>query len=338
MAWRCRSILFAVAVTTICGSSMAEAVPRPPRPPEQPANGPGGAAFIYEGVNAERIGAPPDGYWVFRPSHLRLDASPDESVLPVVLFFHGFTALDPVVYRSWIDHIVRRGAIVIYPDYQDNNLFNLAWSEIQGNAFAAIRAARASITGNPTADWNRVAVIGHSLGGVLAANYAALAVDEGLPRPAAMMLIEPGGCAGCDPVADDEGLPLAVLRGLASDTLTYVIVGADDSIVGDGAAKRIWGDLESVPLDRRDYSTIHGDVRGMPYLRATHLFPQTDGVLSTVDALDWFGTWKFFDLLADCAFHQIGCEVAMNDSAEQRFMGLWSDGDPVTEADITDGP
>jgi len=338
MAWRSRSILAVVVVATICGSGMAGAVPRPPRPPEQPANGPGGAAFLYEGVDAERVGAPPDGYWVFRPSHLRLDATADESSLPVVIFFHGFTALDPVVYRSWIDHIVRRGAIVIYPDFQDNHLFDPEWSAFQDNAFAAIRAARDSMTGKPWADWNRVAVIGHSLGGVLAANYAALAVDEGLPRPHAMMLVEPGGCAGCDPVDDDDGIPLAALGGVAADIVAYVMVGADDVVVGDGAAKRIWADLASVPLDRRDYITVHGDVRGVPFLRATHLFPQTDGVLSTVDALDWFGTWKFFDLLADCTFNDQRCDIALNDTDEQRFMGLWSDGEFVTGADITDDP
>ena len=54
--------------------------------------------------------------------------------------------------------------------------------------------------------------------------------------------------------------------------------------------------------------------------------------------LDWYGTWKFFDALTDCSFDDTGCDAALGNTPEQRFMGIWSDGTPVTEAEITDDP
>ncbi len=316
-------------------------LPTPPRPPEQPAGGPGGAAFAFEGVSATRIGRPPEGFWLFEPTTLRLGEDPAAAgPLPVVIFFHGFTALDPQVYRGWIDHIVQRGAIVVYPDYQESLPLRPAWDTFLPNALQAVRAALAELAsgGRTPPDLSRVAVVGHSLGGILAADFAAMAVAEGLPVPAALMPVEPGGCDGCGQLPGDDGVPLADLRTVAATTRALVVVGEDDDVVGETAAKLIWAGLSAVPLDRRDYVTLRSDHRGLPPLRATHLQPQTGGFGGVTDALDWYGTWKLFDALTSCAFAGEACEVALGDTAAQRFMGVWSDGEPVTEARVTDEP
>lgn len=78
----------------------------------------------YAGVVATRYGEAPLGYWLFEPTAPRgggADGVAD--VLPVVVFLHGFTAVDPARYRLWIDHLVQRGAIVIYPEYQRASSF-----------------------------------------------------------------------------------------------------------------------------------------------------------------------------------------------------------------------
>ena len=41
-------------------------------------------------------------------------------ILSSFVFCHGWGALDPHGYRAWIDHMVRRGAIVVWPNYQDS--------------------------------------------------------------------------------------------------------------------------------------------------------------------------------------------------------------------------
>lgn len=49
------------------------------------------------------------------------------------------------------------------------------------------------------------------------------------------------------------------------------------------------------------------------------------------DALDYYGYWKLFDGLTDCAFRRTNCNYALSGTAEQRYMGKWSDGVPVKE-------
>jgi len=330
-----------VALLGLVPAATTAALPTPPRPPEQPAAGPGGRAVAFEGVNATRIGRLPDGAWLFEPTDLRLDgtAAPTPSTVPLVIFLHGFTAVDPAPYRAWIDHLVRRGAIVVYPDYQTLNPFETGFDAFQPNALAGVRAALAELktTTRIRPDLSRVAVVGHSLGGVLAANYAAIAAQENLPVPTVLLAVEPGGCEGCGEVRRG-GTPLADLAAIPASTHALVIVGEDDDIVGERAARRIWADLTTVPLDRRDYVTLPSDHRGFPPLRATHLMPQTAGLGGAEDALDWYGTWKLLDALIACAFADDWCATALGDTPEQRFMGLWSDGEPVTEAGVTDEP
>ncbi len=330
-----------VSVAVLAGSAAPAMVPRPPRPPEQPAGGPGGLSFHYDGVSARRFGTPPTGFWLFEPAHLQLDdaVTPDDP-LPVVIFIHGYTALDPDVYRGWIDHIVRGGATVIYPDYQRVNPLGEAWRSYPDDLLSGVEAAvhELGLPGHPPVDLTRVAVVGHSLGGVLAVDYAATAQEHALPVPGVAMVLQPGGCGGCRGIPDDEGVPLPNFSTIARQTLVEVIVGEDDDVVGADAAKKIWTGLSDLPLDQRDYITLRSDLHGVPFLRATHWLPQTAGFRGAQDALDWYGPWKLLDLLMACAFTGASCDVALNNAQKQRAMGLWSDGQPVNEALVSDEP
>jgi hypothetical protein len=58
----------------------------------------------------------------------------------------------------------------------------------------------------------------------------------------------------------------------------------------------------------------------------------------TIDALDFYGTWKLFDGLSDAAFYGRNREYALGNTPEQRFMGRWSDGVPVRELQVTTIP
>ena len=52
------------------------------------------------------------GVWIFRPA-----GEPKR----LVIFFHGQggpTETTPANHRPWIDHLVKRGAVVVYPRYE----------------------------------------------------------------------------------------------------------------------------------------------------------------------------------------------------------------------------
>src|SRR4051812_23467778 len=95
--------------------------------------------------------------------------------------------------------------------------------------------------------------------------------------------------------------------------------------------------MTGVQIDRKDLVEVRSDGHGEPLLFASHPMPAT-GVFGTLDALDWYGTWKLLDGLMGCAFEGAWCAYALGNTPEQRFMGEWSDGVPVLELRVTDDP
>jgi dienelactone hydrolase len=323
------AISFSLAVMGVSGTPAVL-----PSPPQQPTSGPGSSAYRYQHVIAERVGKEPTGFWLFTPSD-PTSATP----LPVVIFLHGFSAVDPETYRAWIDHIVRRGSVVVYPDYQTKDLTATPVGDYEANAIAGIRSAlkRLGDQSAVSTDLSRIVIVGHSLGGVLAFNIAALASSSDLPRVVAIMSVEPGGCMECGGISTLLNVPYVDLSTINPDARIVVMVGDRDTVAGDQGAKVAWSRLTSVPLDRRDYVVLHSDMWGSPSLIADHYVP----IASSADppnTLDWYGTWKFLDLLTDCALSDIGCADALGGSTAQLNMGQWSDGRSVTPPTITAPP
>jgi pimeloyl-ACP methyl ester carboxylesterase len=306
-------------------------------PPAQPESGPGGAASAYDGVVARHYGAEPDGtvdptgFWLFEP------AEPNETAamgpVPLVIFLHGAGPTDPVWYRAWIDHIVRRGAVVLYPDFDE--LFGIEpTSEDQrlnlSYMLAGIRDGLAELEAGEhvAVDLAKVAAVGHSFGGMLAAKYAAIAAAEGLPAPSAIMPVMPG----CE-------CPFAIEVGtIPATTRVIMLTSRQDSDAGERWSKPMWDAMTLVPLEQRDYVLLWSDWHGEPNLVVSHATPATHAEWDPLDALDWYGTWKLFDLLSDCSFFGTDCDAALGNTPEQRFMGTWSDGVPVAEPTVTDEP
>lgn len=312
----------------------------PPAQPTQPATGPGGAAVAYDGLLAQHFGPEPDGaseptgYWLFEPTRPRAGVAPGP--LPLVIFLHGYTGTDPEIYHAWIDHIVRRGAILIYPDWQPADASKTDNARTLPDTLTAIRAALAELRQGHHAqpELTRVALFGHSFGGMLGVQYAALAAADGLPVPKTILLASPG-CWGppfsCGPVP-----PLADLSTIPATTRLLILAMAGDPIVGTEPA-RLWTHLSSIPLANRDFIYYVGDAHGAPPLQPAHDIPATT-LWNPLDAYDWYGTWKWFDALMSCSFAHQDCQVALGNTPAQRFMGHWSDGTPVAEPIVTDDP
>lgn len=317
------------------------------RPPSQPTSGPGGSDYLHADVLSRRFGAGGDEYWIFQPQ----DPTPQSA--PVVVFVHGWGGTDPRVYGAWIRHIVRKGHIVIYPRYQDRlSAPSIEMSDATRRTVTeALDRLRTDGPVRPLED--RIAWVGHSLGGNIAASLAATYASNGLPTPAALMAVEPGG---------DSRLPLADLSGMPVDALVLLIVGDADLIVADRGARTIFNGLSHLNSDNLDLITVRSDAYVGFSFQADHFaplaiiagFPSDEattaggesararrGLLSRLhrdrtaqrnapDVLDFFGYWKLLDGLLDAAFRGVNRDYALGDTERQRFMGIYSDGTPVT--------
>jgi pimeloyl-ACP methyl ester carboxylesterase len=234
---------------------------------------------------------------------------------PLVIFVHGYSAMYPDTYRGWLNHLVKRGNIVVYPRYQE--LLLTPPNEYFPNVIASVRQALVVLRepGHVMPDLERVAVVGHSAGAVQAANYCVQARAEELPVPKAAMFVQPGQ----GPERGPKMVPLDDCAKIPAEMRLAIVVSDADAIVGTVCATRIWQDTKQVR--DRSFITVQSDAHGTPALRANHLSP-VSWTREATDALDWFCYWRLFDGLMDAAFS--GREYVADPD-----MGAWSDGTPV---------
>jgi pimeloyl-ACP methyl ester carboxylesterase len=327
--WRTGWRMAVVAmVCLLAGVWFAPAMAQEPAPPAQPADGPGGSGYAHAAVATERVGDLPTGEWVFVPEGV---ADAVRAEMPVVLLLHGFGATDPQTYRGWITHLVRSGNVVVYPDYQPEGFLVFDQAAFVENMVAGTERAFDQAGLDPDA----IHVVGHSLGAVIGVAAIGEGPDGGLPPVASLTLVAPGGCSTCGSTSG-FGIPLPETLEVPAGMLVHAVTGSDDAIVGDGDARAIWSRLEDIPAGQKRFVDVRSDGHGEPVLVADHLFVQSDGFGSGVDALDWFGAWRPLDALIACAETGELCEVALGTDAEALFMGEWSDGTPVAPMVVVD--
>ncbi len=205
------------AAVTTTSSSTANA-PRPgpprdatPRRPDLPADVE--VSFAGEGAR---------GAWVFR----RKGAAKE----PVLLFLHGWAAVNPELYGPWLTHLVREGSTVVYPVYQDAPFLapNLAFEGVVAGVEAALAEEQLPREGG--------VVAGHSAGAAMSADSAASAERLGLPPARAIFSAFPGRMIHGIPLRLPE---IADPRTIPRSTRIVSLYGTDDETVGDTTAKRI---------------------------------------------------------------------------------------------------
>jgi pimeloyl-ACP methyl ester carboxylesterase len=348
-----------IATFATSTSTSTQAVPVSPLPPEQAASGPGSRAYAHASLTASRFGSGADEVQVFEP------AEPTPERAPVVVFCHGWSAIDPVHYGDWITHIVRRGYTVVFPRYQTD--FRTPPANFTRHALNGTKHALDQLRspGHVLPDERGLAFVGHSMGGLVAANLAALAARGMLPPPLALMSVTPGKTW---PEASRIAFPLQDLSVLPANLLLLSVANDDDDFVRDVDARKVYRGAVNVAEENKNYVRMFSDEHGEPALRADHRAPSAPGglIASTeplpfgvgtsartavsgrvtgrmadeedggrgevvTNALDYYGTWKLFDGLADAVFRGVHREYALGNTPQQRYMGEWSDRTPVRE-------
>jgi predicted esterase len=305
-------------------------------PPNQPKCGPGSTEYAHDSLIIHNFAENPDGYWLYEP------ACPKPDSANVVVFMHGYGAYNPMIYGAWIKHLVLKGNIVIYPRYQ-KNLFSPSTDKFVENAAKGIRDALLELrSGNYTKPIiDQISFVGHSYGGVISANLGINYRDFDIPYPNVLMLCSPG-------TGPFSGGLLENYSEIPEDTKLLVLVGEDDKTVGDKIGKLIYETAEKVK-NRNLLRQFH-DAYGKPNITAGH--NESYGVdeyfdtglrnISTsrakrkgeINATDYYGYWKLFDALLDCARSNENCNIAFGNTPEQRSLGKWSDGTSIKEFEV----
>jgi acetyl esterase/lipase len=314
----------------LCYLTMAALPLLAQRPPAQPTSGPGGSNYSYASYTklgpfypAGSEGNPALLYLIYQP------ASPQPQTAPVVLFLHGYPVTDPSYYEQWMIHICRKGYTVVFAQYMDDLLNSLPYGT---NAQASYRDALTRLQSGgsyvkPATDGSGKilsGIVGHSLGGYLSVNVAALAgeANSGIPMPKGIFAIEPSN--GVTLPADYSLIP--------STTQIVMAAGQSDTVVCTSGSTTLWDLLPQVNPSNKIFVTIPSDSHGKPMLVADHTFPVTypAPMNAQVNALDYYGTWKLSVGTLNCSIYGSDCDYAVaQGTPNQLSMGAWSDGVPV---------
>ena len=339
------SITTLLFLSTLCftGTTLAAGVTWP----AQPAFGPGGTDYAYDYVcTPESHGYGDTKYTIYEPCLSPTERVPAHEALPVLAFLHGWQS-NPgnlLPYARFIEHLVKKGFIVIYPQYQ--NLFTIP-NRYVVNAGNALAGALDYIAAHPTdhvqpritAGEIQMGVIGHSYGGITAANIAVKYGDYGLPRPRAlMMLMATSGTTRNRVTYWWETTPLD------PDTDLVVVAGDKDTLAKDEGGGSVWNHASQIDNSRKSWILLKSDTYGgLKAMLADHLSPCSAnatqlGMRSVLNAFDYNGFWKWATALMNDAFYGVDGNWVFGNTHKQRDMGQWSDGQPVTEPEVSLSP
>ena len=253
-----RSLVVALAWAALAAPAAAAS------PPAQPRSGAGGVSNPDAEVVKRAVGRTGTATYVY---HLAGEPAEPRTV---VVVFHGWGAVNPMTYGGWIDHLARRGHLVLFPSFQQVGRTR----PVEATAVAAglVKDALAELRSDRVARPNldRVAYLGHSAGAAIAVNLAATARARELPVPRLVFATMPGG------IASDEkarGILLEDLGGVDPATAIVTMIGDREFQAADRASRRILREASNVPPGRKLFMRSGSDDHGFPSLAATLASP-----------------------------------------------------------------
>jgi dienelactone hydrolase len=264
---------------------------------------------VFQNIRVMTEGNGSDRAYAFYPA----DQSPEK--LPLVIFLHGWMGTNPKNFGALIDHLVRRGSVVVYPVYQiDGNTPPQIITDIAAKSISGI-LKRLDKENPNLIDSQKVMYYGFSMGASMSINFAANPNKYNLPIPKGMILAAPGDAKH---VAQGELATSIVTTPIHQVPLNIPIVlmtGQEDKSIGVPTATSYWNEIcaqnrqkifiswppgkadhESIasghgapgaPDDRYDFPNINEPT---PTDNLTRLenFPES----KSINNLDFYGQWK----------------------------------------------
>lgn len=305
-----KNIIFAVTLLLVTGAGVKAEVLFAPITSGYGANG-------SYAIQADKFPSPRydrENVYVFRPQGI-------DRPVPVIFFAPGYNNNDPREYRALIDHIVSRGYALVYAPFQilsgDITLHEKRYDTIWAGFEEAVDRYGESF------DLDRVGYAGHSYGGAAVLAMALRGVERrGWGSKGLLLYALAPWYYYQVSLRDFVNFP--------SHAKLVVQVYENDGVCDHRMGREMF-DRVNLPSSEKDFLMLRSQERMGYRLDAAHGTP-SDG--TDENALDYFGVYRIFDALAEYAFNgdERGKQIALgNGGAEQRFMGLWPDGQPVRE-------
>lgn len=281
--------------------------------------------------------------WIYQPHNIKAD----DIAGSVVIYLHGFAVAAPTPYEAHIEHLVKQGHYVIFPQYQpgwcDPFSIELLWGVIKiiGKqspiewVTLAEEGSRCALESLPFHNRNnliqnyRVYLFGHSLGGAFAMMWGSL--NSGITVTAAVLSSpQPAGFASVPKwirflfrglfgndinvpnVAGETKFPVAILH------------AADDKVA---PLSDIRPSYEALGSTSKAVYQVQSDTHGYPPLKATHNIALGLPSGTQQDTLNWRYVWSALDQVMQMTPAPQGGNVAVD--ALEFSMGYWSDGIPI---------
>ncbi len=273
-----------------------------------------------------------DGYWLFLPKN------PQPDTAEVLLFLHGYGGYNPMIYGKWIKHLVRQGNVVVFPRYQKNMMLPRP-DKFAKNVATALQNAQKELDENHeiVARWDNLTVVGHSYGGVIAADLAANFLAYDIPQPQAIMLVSPG-------TAWLKGGRLESYADIPAETKVLMTVSENDGITGDEFAILVFETAKNTtnrvlyrqfidPYARAPITAYHNESYCVDLdFDAGHYNYTSKRALriSKLNALDYNGYWRLFDSLIACQRTGENCDLGKKDFN----LGVTHDGKPLGKFEV----
>ena len=302
---------------------------------QQPEIGPGSATYQHDSVLFHNYAEAEDGFWLLEP------ASPTPKTTNLIVFIHGYGGYNPMIYGQWIKHLVRKGNTVIYPRYQ-KTVFSPGPQQFSPNVITAIKTALKIIEKNelhiPT-NTNELCIVGHSYGGILAAEITANWEKYEIPKPKGIFLCAPG-------TGPFKAGKLDSYATLPKDLNLLIMVNENDYIVGDELGLKIFETAvntrqRNLIRQQIDYengiSAKHNETYCVDetFDSGHHNYTAKKALrISRTNAVDYYGYWKLFDALIDCSRNGRNCEYAFGDTSYQRSLGFSEEGKALKPLEI----
>jgi hypothetical protein len=290
-------------------------------PPQQPAVGQlGGEGPCTKGTRREGFGAEGNYNWLYVPTGTgspRTGGTCNDNARPVIFIAPGYSALLPSIYGDLIDNMVSNGYMVVFANY--TLLFRPEYvypQVITGYEYATTTLN--SRAGNRM-DLTNVGIWGHSYGGGMLPWLAQQFASRGWGSNSLWLSSNATSWVFWQPLTGPLDIP--------AHTRVQVI-GYDQD---DKVDQRIGIDMFhafDIPYSQKDFIQIQSQGSYV----ADHSTPTSKASDGPPNYLDFYGDFRNYQALADCARFNTNCSVDLT------FMGTWSDGTDAVPAIVSDDP